>query len=68
VRATNPESKGIVEHLVGYAKSDLVVPEGLVGTALVRANEAARAWCDEENGRAHTEICACRQCAWRPGT
>jgi transposase len=54
----DPESKGIVEHLVGYAKSDLVVPESLVGTDLVRANEAARAWCDEVNGRAHTEICA----------
>jgi hypothetical protein len=40
------------------AKSNLVVPEGLVGTDLVRANEAARAWCDEVNGRARTEICA----------
>ena len=54
----DPESKGIVEHLVGYAKSDLVVPEELVGTDLVRANEAARAWCDEVNGRRHTETCA----------
>ena len=27
----DPESKGIVENLVGYAKSDLVVPEELVG-------------------------------------
>jgi len=54
----DPESKGIVEHLVGYAKSDLVVPEDLVGTDLVRANEAARAWCDEVNGRRHAETCA----------
>jgi transposase len=27
--AADPESKGIVEHLVGYAKSDLVVPQEL---------------------------------------
>lgn len=54
----DPESKGVVENLVGYAKSDLVVPEDLVGTDLVAANEAARAWCDEVNGRRHSETCA----------
>ena len=54
----DPESKGIVEALVGYAKSDLVVPEGLAVGELARANEAARAWCEEVNARRHTEICA----------
>lgn len=54
----DPESKGIVENLVGYAKSDLVVPAELVGADLVAANQGARAWCEEVNGRRHTEICA----------
>ena len=57
-RATTPSPKGIVEALVGYAKSDLVVPEGLAGADLARANEAAGAWCDEVNGRRHSETCA----------
>jgi transposase len=56
--AHDPESKGIVEHLVGYAKSDLVVPAALAVAELARANEHARAWCSEVNGRPHTEICA----------
>jgi transposase len=47
--AADPESKGIVEHLAGYVKSDLVVPEDLTGSVLVAANDAARAWCDEVN-------------------
>jgi transposase len=54
----DPESKGIVENLVGYAKSDLVVPAELVGADLVAANQGARAWCEEVNGRRHSEICA----------
>ena len=54
----DPESKGVVENLVGYAKSDLVVPEELVGADLFRANEGARAWCDEVNGRPHSETYA----------
>jgi transposase len=56
--AADPESKGIVEALVGYAKSDLVVPEGLVGGDLSRANEAAGTWCAEVNGRQHSDTCA----------
>ena len=35
--AADPESKGMVERLVGYAKSDLVVPQGLVAADLVSA-------------------------------
>jgi transposase len=54
----DPESKGIVENLVGYAKLDLVVPQDLADAELARANEAARAWCAEVNGRAHSETCA----------
>ncbi|MGH9157111.1 MAG: IS21 family transposase [Acidimicrobiales bacterium] len=54
----DPESKGIVEHLVGYSKSDLVVPQGLSAVDLPAANEAARGWCAEVNGLVHTEIVA----------
>lgn len=58
--AQDPESKGIVENLVGYAKDDLMVPleldddpwvEGLGGL-----NARARAWCTEVNDRVHSEI------------
>jgi transposase len=54
----DPESKGIVENLVGYAKLDLVVPQGLAGQDVAKANEAATAWCAEVNGQRHSEICA----------
>jgi len=54
----DPESKGIVENLVGYAKLDLVVPQGLASAELAGANEAARGWCAEVNARPHTETCA----------
>ena len=58
--AADPESKGIVEHLVGYAKDDLLVPleleddpwaEGLAGL-----NARAAAWCSEVNAALHSEI------------
>jgi transposase len=55
--ANDPESKGIVENLVGYAKSDLMVPGAPFGD-FTAANDAARAWCAEVNGVAHSEICA----------
>lgn len=54
----DPESKGVVENLVGYAKLDLVVPLDLAEGDLVRANQAAEAWCAEVNGQRHSEICA----------
>jgi hypothetical protein len=47
----------MVEHLVGYAKRDLMVsrqPFDDLGTA----NAAAAGWCVEVNGAVHTEICA----------
>jgi transposase len=55
--AADPESKGIVENLVGYAKADLVVPQAPFGD-LAAANTAAAAWCAEVNGAVHSEICA----------
>jgi hypothetical protein len=67
--AKDPESKGIVENLVGYAKDDLMVPlelddepvRGLgvvAGSTLTRVNAAAATWCAEVNGNQHWEICA----------
>ncbi len=47
--AADPESKGIVENLVGYAKRDLMVPQAPFGD-LAAANAAAAAWCAEVNG------------------
>ena len=55
--AADPESKGIVENLVGYAKADLMVPQAPFGD-LAAANTAAAAWCAEVNGVTHSEICA----------
>jgi len=55
--AADPESKGIVEHLVGYAKGDLLVPQAPF-SGLAVANDAARAWCREVNSQRHSEIAA----------
>jgi transposase len=55
--AADPESKGIVEHLVGYAKADLIVPQAPFG-GFSAANTAAAQWCAEVNGVTHSEICA----------
>lgn len=55
--AHDPQSKGVVEHLVGYAQADLLVPEGPFAT-LAEANAAAVVWCAEVNGRRHSEIVA----------
>jgi transposase len=55
--AADPESKGMVENLVGYAKADLMVPHGRF-TDLAAANEAAAGWCLEVNTATHSEICA----------
>jgi len=56
--AADPESKGLVEHLVGYAKSDLVVPGDLTKADLAGANDHARAWCEEVNATVHSETLA----------
>lgn len=56
--AADPESKGIVEHLVGYAKRDLLVPATVSVTDLAAANAEATRWCAEVNATMHSEICA----------
>jgi transposase len=62
--ANDPQSKGIVEHLCGYAQRDLAVPlltdAAITGTAVdIRAaNAAATAWCAEVNALVHSEIMA----------
>ena len=60
--AAYPESKGIVENLVRYAKTDLMIPgsdgAGESFTDLAAANTVAAAWCVEVNAAVHSEICA----------
>jgi transposase len=56
--AADPESKGIVEHLVGYAKRDLIVPSEPDVRDLAAANADAARWCAEVNHVVHSEICA----------
>lgn len=56
--AHDPESKGVVENLVGYAKRDLIVPAQPDVTDLPAANAQAAAWCAEVNAAEHSEICA----------
>ena len=55
--AHDPESKGVVENLVGYAKEDLVIPLE-PGASLAEANAAAITWCAEVNGAVHSETAA----------
>jgi transposase len=55
--AAGPQSKGVVENLVGYAKRDLMIPQAPFA-GLVPANAAAVAWCAEVNGTVHSETCA----------
>jgi len=57
-QAHDPESKGIVEHLVGYAKRDLIVSAEPSVSDLFAANAAAAAWCAEVNAAVHSEVCA----------
>jgi transposase len=56
--AADPESKGIVEHLVGYAKRDLIIPAAPAVSDLLAANRQAAAWCAEVNAAVHSEVCA----------
>ena len=62
--ASDPQSKGVVERLCGYAQDDLAVPllteAAVTGTpvTLREANAAAVAWCVEVNAATHSEICA----------
>lgn len=52
--AADPQSKGMVEALVGYAKRDLMIGLGPFDDSAA-ANAAAPGWCDEVNGRVHSE-------------
>jgi transposase len=54
----DPESKGIVENLVGYAKRDLMIPTGVRVEDLAGANVEAARWCAEVNTVVHSEIAA----------
>ena len=54
----DPASKGIVENLVGYVKSDLMIPAELTVSDLAAANTAGRSWCVEVNAAVHSEIVA----------
>ena len=54
----DPASKGIVEALVGYVKSDLMIPEELSVADLVGANAKGVAWCAEVNAELHSDIAA----------
>ncbi len=57
-QGNDPESKGIVERLVGYVKTDLMIPRELTAADLAAANAAGVEWCAEVNGAVHSEICA----------
>src|ERR1700722_1092852 len=54
----DPEAKGLVENLVGYVKSDLMIPEAVTVSDLAGANEKAKLWCNEVNAVVHSEIYA----------
>lgn len=58
--AADPQSKGIVENLVGYAKDDLLAPLELDhdpwAGGLAGLNERAAAWCVEVNTQIHSEV------------
>lgn len=60
----DPESKGIVENLVGYVKSDLMIPAELTVTDLAAANAARGQWCVEVNSAVHSEIVAVLSNDW----
>ena len=54
--AHDPESKGVVENLCGYAQRDLAAL--LESNDLETANSEAVRWCREVNAVEHSEICA----------
>ena len=55
----DPESKGLVENLVGYAKTDLMIPGRAQTVAdLVRRQHRGRGVVAEVNAAVHSEISA----------
>ena len=65
-QGADPESKGLVENLVGYVKSDLMVPRELSVDDLVAANAAGVTWCAEVNGRSTPRSAPSRPSASSP--
>jgi transposase len=53
--AADPESKGVVEHLCGYAQRDLVIPANYFGGNLAEGNRQGQQWGLEVNGCVHSE-------------
>ena len=69
--AADPESKGIVENLVGYAKDDLLVPLELDDDpwagGLAGLNARAAAWCERgQHGGAFGDPRGPRSSGWPP--
>ena len=59
--AADPQSKGMVENLVGYSKLDLLVPQAPVSD-VDGANVTAAGWCARgERGRALRDLCCARR-------
>jgi len=56
--AADPQSKGVVEHLAGYAQRDLIVASQHGWAGVDDANDAAVAWCAQVNATVHSEIAA----------
>jgi len=54
----DPESKGLVENLVGYVKSDLMIPAELHVGDIAAANVAGALWREEVNAALHSDIAA----------
>src|SRR5712691_5516102 len=53
--AADPESKGVVEHLCGYAQRDLVIPQDNFAGDLASGNRQSKLWGLEVNSRVHSE-------------
>ena len=66
--AADPESKGIVENLVGYAKTDLMIRRGRDGRRAVHrlaaANAAAAVWWTRSTPRCTPRSARCRPSGW----
>ena len=61
----DPESKGIVEHLVGYAKGDLLVAQAPF-TDLAAANDAAQGGARRSTASDTARSLRCRPNGWPP--
>ena len=64
-QAADPESKGIVENLVGYAKTDLMVPQA-PGGDLRAANRRLRRGAPRSTPRCTRRSAPCPRSGWSP--